>query len=88
MDDSEKFICEGCGEEIGDPRYMAGGFCFGCRLDAWIPPDYAELELYTYDIIWGHANATRRPPLGIRFLDEQRMTTAEMLIRAKTRPRF
>lgn len=60
--------CPRCGRR-GPAFYFASGVCDDCRWDAWIPRDYAAREKYVYDPAWKHANATRRPPLGVAFLD-------------------
>ena len=51
---------------------MVGGRCYSCHLDSYIPTGYARKEKYRRDGVWAHRNATRRPPLGVPFLDEGR----------------
>ena len=51
---------------------MVGVRCYSCHLDSYIPTGYELKEKYRHDGIWVHPNATRRPPLGVPFLDEGR----------------
>ena len=64
-------ICQQCGYTA--PRhYMVGALCYSCHLDGYIPAGYQQKEKYRRDGVWVHSNATRRPPLGVPFLDEAR----------------
>lgn len=83
------FVCPQCRETYGDPLYMARGRrCFGCWLDTFIPPNYQRREHYVYDSVWHHLNATRRPPLGVPFLDTKAGKLSEMLLMCKNKPRI
>ena len=60
--------CTQCGNSV-PAYYISGGLCDGCKWDTWIPPGYQKKEKCEMDPGWGHANATRRPLLGVEFLD-------------------
>jgi hypothetical protein len=61
--------CAECGDRV--PEYYAvGSVCYGCHLDTYVPVWYAWKEAYRWDPTWNHPNATRRPLLGVAFLDE------------------
>ncbi|MCE5280252.1 MAG: hypothetical protein ABFD92_09260 [Planctomycetaceae bacterium] len=73
------FTCEHCGQTFGDPWYRGpsghlisirkriyrtDSICVECFFDAHIPSNYARREMYVDGI------ATRRPRLGVGWLDE------------------
>jgi len=67
---------------------MSGSVCDACKWDGYIPGDYGIRERYRFDPIWGHENATQRPPLGMPFLDERRLLLQEMVAMANRKPRM
>ena len=82
------FTCEHCGQTFGDlwyrgPSghviringllYRANDICVECFFDAHIPLNYARQEMYVGGI------ATRRPPLGIGWLDEHFIGRASVM---------
>ena len=61
-------VCRRCGDVV--PRhYMVAMLCYSCHLDGYIPRGYERREEYRRDSAFGHANATRRPRLGVPFMD-------------------
>jgi len=60
--------CIKCGAPV-PAYYVSQGFCDDCKWDTWIPRGHEVREGYAMDVVWGHLNATRRPPLGVEFLD-------------------
>lgn len=83
------FVCPQCREAHGDPLYVGpGGLCYGCWLDTYIPFGHEGREKYEYDSVWGHLNATCRPPLGVEFLDAKGSKVCEILRATRQRPRF
>jgi len=67
---------------------LTRGYCDGCKWDTWIPPGFGVREEYRRDPAWGHLNATRRPPLGVEFLDRAIAPLTDMLAMCKRRPRL
>jgi len=63
-------LCRNCWARVPE-HYMVGVVCYGCHLDGYIPEGYERSEAYRPDPLWGHANATRHPPLGVEFLDDR-----------------
>ena len=82
--------CEQCGLEAPEyyirPNKRGRLECYGCHLDAHIPRWYHILERYRWDEVWGHENATKRPALGVTFLDRRGPKVKEM-VKAKVRLR-
>ena len=60
--------CRNCGRLV-PLYYLSQGFCDDCKWDTWIPTGHEAREMYEMDLVWGHLNATRRAPLGVKFLD-------------------
>ena len=84
----DPFVCEHCGQTIGDPMYSGPAghsieigcrcyrtceICVECFFDAHIPKGYVRREAYVGGV------ATERPPLGIDWLDERVWGRVEML---------
>ncbi len=61
---------------------MVGSVCYSCHLDRYIPPGYEPRERYR-GTLWRHLNATRRPPLGVWFLDQGRGNIRRPAIRGR-----
>lgn len=81
-------ICPRCGERNGDPFYFHGdGLCDGCHWDTYIPRGYVIAERYSIDPVWGHRNATQRPPLNVEFLDREGLKICRALLLIKNKPR-
>lgn len=80
------FVCPKCGDVV-PVYYVARLVCYSCHLDLYVRPGYAKAEQYRWDPAWGHSNATKRPPLGIPFLDETAPRIGMMLLMHKGRPR-
>ena len=60
--------CKVCGATV-PAYYRTQAMCDDCKWDTWIPPGYQANEAYMPDPVWDHWNATRRPALGVEFLD-------------------
>ena len=90
------FVCLCCKRRISDGFYrgpcghtaMINGrkfrtfdLCLECFIDSHIPRDYIRREMYVA------GNATRRPPLGIDWLDQRSMSLAESLPMCGRKPR-
>ncbi len=63
------------------------GLCDDCKWMTWIPQGYARREAYKLDPVWGHANATRRPPMGVAFLDRRSVLVRDALPMCRRRPK-
>lgn len=61
-------ICKECGGEFAQ-QYMHGEICTECWYFSYLPSDYKVKEEYEYDAIWGHENATEKPPVGVGWLE-------------------
>ena len=64
---------------------MVAKLCYSCHLDSYIPDGYTQKEKYRCDGAWAHPNATRRPPLGVPFLDEGRDRVRQIVLLAPRR---
>ena len=81
-------LCVGCHTPV--PRYYLTiqGICEDCKWMTWIPRGYAKRERYKPDPLWGHPNATRRPPLGVEFLDRRRRLVSDVPPMCRRAPRL
>ncbi|NQU76619.1 MAG: hypothetical protein HQ546_09940 [Planctomycetes bacterium] len=77
--------CKSCGTFV-PAHYTTRGLCDECKWNTWIPPGYQKREEYEMDVIWGHVNATQRPPLGVEFLDRRGPLLSELLPMCKCAP--
>jgi len=71
-------ICSACGTAV-PAYYLSRGLCDDCKWDTWIPRGYAAREKYAYSETWRHYNATRRPSLGVDFLDRKPFALNDLL---------
>ncbi len=78
--------CTKCGQVVPE-YYLTRGLCDDCKWDTWIPRGYQDRENYEHDAAWGHDNATRRPALGVRFLDHHLPPVGMVLLLARGRMR-
>ncbi len=85
-----EFVCRKCGDVV-PAYYLVGRVCYSCHLDGYIPAGYQKAEQYRWDPVWGHLNATKRPFLGVSFLDESGPRIdlqMSLACRRKARPRW
>ncbi len=78
--------CVKCGQVV-PAYYLSQGYCDCCKWDTWIPAGFDRREQYAVSKIWGHVNATKRPALGVSFLDDRRLAAGELLAMCKNVPR-
>lgn len=94
---TSKCVCLNCGQDtkqrtftgpgghqvtVGRKRFRASEICVDCFFWSHIPADYAAREVYR------GGNATRRPLLGVAWLDECRYRLTDALMGCKRRPRL
>ena len=79
-------VCRKCGDVV-PAYYTVGRLCYCCHLDSYIPSGYQKAEQYRRDPIWGHMNATKRPSLGVPFLDESGPRMELLLLMSRRQPR-
>jgi len=70
--------CRVCGGKIENPS-RGDGRCYGCYLDALIPPGYDRREGYRWSPVDRTISATVRPPTGVPLLDDGPPTLADMV---------
>jgi len=78
--------CPKCGDVV-PIYYMVKRICYSCHLDRYVPRGYEQAEQYRWDPVWGHMNATKRPPLGVPFLDQTALRLELLLLALRGRPR-
>ena len=76
-DDPSHPVCTICGQQTEDPRK---GCCWTCHASELLPADYQEQEVYQYDRIWHHPNATERPPTGKAILDATPLRFSQIVL--------
>ncbi len=79
--------CSTCGRMF-PAYYLTRGYCDGCKWDTWIPDGFRQREDYRMDPVWGQFNATRRPRVGVGFLDQHVATMETQLTLCKRKPRL
>ena len=67
--------------------YLTQGLCDDCKWLTWIPEGYADREAYEHDPVWGHENATLRPPMGVDFLDQRARMVSDVMPMCRKTPR-
>ena len=77
MADNEvkKYRCSNpdCSTRVADPLYYRpDGLCFECHLNTYIPRWYTRAEKYLHIPVSPWLWASKRPSLGIGWLDERR----------------
>jgi hypothetical protein len=72
--------CPICGSVVPSIYVGSSGACVECRLAGFIPAWYQKAEKYEYVEQYGHANATRKPPTGIEWLDQGRVRICDALM--------
>ena len=79
--------CACCHSPVPAYYLTIQGLCDDCKWVTWIPKGYARRECYENDPLWGHENATRRPPTGVEFLDRRRKLVSDAVPMCRRKPR-
>ncbi|MFW6145723.1 MAG: hypothetical protein ACOC7R_00150 [Planctomycetota bacterium] len=79
-------LCAGCHRPTPAYYLTIQGLCDDCKWMTWIPRGYVRREAYKLDPVWGHLNATRRPPMGVGFLDQRARLVSDVLPMCARRP--
>ena len=75
--------CPMCNALVPEIYLGSGGACFDCRLASFVPPWYPKAEKYVYVEAYGHSNATRKPAMGIEWLDAGRIRICDAMMCAR-----